>query len=201
MDKVFQVANWGDFQHYKDRCPPWIKLPTHIFQDYNFMRLQDASKLLAICIWALASRTKSGTVPADFEYIKAQSHLGCSTDISHLKELVDAGFIIDASNVLAECEQLATPEKSRDRDRVEGFDSFWKQYPNKSAKQNAIKAWNKIPLSIYSELMLALEVQKSSENWTKQGGQFVPHAATWLNGKRWEDSIIEPANSQHWNTV
>ena len=28
-----------------------------------------------------------------------------------------------------------------------------------------------------------------SHDWTKDGGQFIPHAATWLNGKRWEDEL------------
>jgi hypothetical protein len=27
----------------------------------------------------------------------------------------------------------------------------------------------------------------TSAEWTKDGGQFIPHPATWLNQKRWED--------------
>ena len=38
-------------------------------------------------------------------------------------------------------------------------------------------------------LLVALEAQKKSSQWTKDNGQFIPHAATWLNGKRWEDQL------------
>jgi hypothetical protein len=26
-----------------------------------------------------------------------------------------------------------------------------------------------------------------SEDWTKEGGQYIPYPATWLNAKGWED--------------
>ena len=33
--------------------------------------------------------------------------------------------------------------------------------------------------------------EKKTEDWMKDGGQYIPHAATWLNGRRWEDEGIE----------
>jgi hypothetical protein len=108
-----KVKDWEQFQHYKDRNPPWIKLSTDTFQDYEFSRLQDASKLLAICIWTLASRykdPKKGLVPADFKYIKSQCGLGDFVKEEHLKELIEQGFVIDASNMLADRKQSAIPE-------------------------------------------------------------------------------------------
>ena len=38
-------------------------------------------------------------------------------------------------------------------------------------------------------LLTAIEDQKKSAQWTKDNGQFIPHPATWLNGKRWEDEL------------
>ncbi|RNF93802.1 hypothetical protein EFK07_03350 [Pseudomonas putida] len=35
----------------------------------------------------------------------------------------------------------------------------------------------------------ALAAWSKSHDWTKDSGQFIPHAATWLNGKRWEDEL------------
>jgi DNA replication protein DnaC len=40
-----------------------------------------------------------------------------------------------------------------------------------------------------------LEKQKVSTEWLKDGGQFIPHPATWLNGRRWEDEA-PPAAGQ-----
>lgn len=108
-----KIKDWDKFQHYKDRNPPWIKLSTSLFQDYEFSQLSDASKLLAICIWTLASRSKdvkSGSVPNDFEWIKRQCCLGNTIKKEHLKELLDNGFLIDDSIMLADCKQSARPE-------------------------------------------------------------------------------------------
>ena len=114
MANFLTIRNWSKFQHYKDRNPPWIKLSTSTFQNYEFSCLQDASKLLAVCIWTLASRSSDGSVPADFDWIKTQSCLGSTITIEHLKELINQGFIIDASNMLADCKQPARPETYRE---------------------------------------------------------------------------------------
>jgi hypothetical protein len=89
-------------------------------------------------------------------------------------------------------------EKRREEKKTQaepsGFSEFWHEYPNRTAKANAVKAWGKIPAELHPEIMEALGVQKRSTAWTKDDGQFVPHAATWLNGKRWED---QPATVRH----
>lgn len=74
---------------------------------------------------------------------------------------------------------------------VETFDKFWQAYPNRKAKANALKAWNKIKpdSSLLAKILESLEVAKSSDGWKKDGGKFIPHPATWLNGKRWEDEV------------
>lgn len=71
----------------------------------------------------------------------------------------------------------------------DGFATFWQQYPKKVAKTQAMKAWKKIKPAgqVLAGLMAGLERAKSSANWQKYGGQFIPHPASWLNGRRWED--------------
>lgn len=51
----------------------------------------------------------------------------------------------------------------------------------------------KTPLEV---LLKALEEQKKSLQWTKDGGQFVPHPTTWLNQERWEDEIYAASDAQ-----
>lgn len=41
----------------------------------------------------------------------------------------------------------------------------------------------------------ALAAWTVSADWTKDGGQYIPHAATWLNGKRWEDELPQPVSA------
>lgn len=77
---------------------------------------------------------------------------------------------------------------------VKGFDVFWSAYPRKVAKPNALKAFEKVqPDDALLRLMLAaIERDRVSPQWQKDGGQYIPHAATWLNGRRWEDEIPIP---------
>jgi hypothetical protein len=71
------------------------------------------------------------------------------------------------------------------------FNKFWQAYPRHTAKQNARKAWDKLKLVPDDPRLQAIENgllrAKQSRDWLKDSGQFIPHAATWLNGSRWND--------------
>jgi len=77
---------------------------------------------------------------------------------------------------------------------LELFEKFYKEYPNKKGKEKAKMKW--IVLSpddnLFNDIMLALEKVKKSEQWTKDDGKFIPHPATWLYQKRWEDEVEVP---------
>ena len=68
------------------------------------------------------------------------------------------------------------------------FNCFWSAYPKKVGKGSAEKAWLKMSPDL-QVVLDALEVQKQTEQWQKEKGKFIPHPATWLNGKRWEDEM------------
>lgn len=88
-----------------------------------------------------------------------------------------------------ETEQSTETEQSPPIAPPRGFDLFWKAYPKKVGKGAAEKAWKKIskPSEILGKIVLALQWQKKSEQWTRDNGQFIPHPATYLNEKRWDD--------------
>ena len=71
------------------------------------------------------------------------------------------------------------------------FERFWKAYPRHEAKQNAFTAFAKInPDEALLNVMLSSVARwKVTPQWTENGGQFIPHPATWLNQRRWEDEI------------
>lgn len=85
-----------------------------------------------------------------------------------------------------------TGEKPRRKaaPRADGlFEQFWMVYPRKVAKQNAEKAWNKLnpDETLAQQIITAVERFRLDPQWLKDNGQFIPHAATFLNGRRWED--------------
>ena len=71
------------------------------------------------------------------------------------------------------------------------FNQFWTAYPKHIAKQSAVKAFEKLkPDEKLLEAMLkAIEMQRESKQWEKDGGAFIPYPATWLNQRRWEDEL------------
>lgn len=83
-------------------------------------------------------------------------------------------------------------------DYLAGFDAFWTAYPRKVAKAEAKKAWASLKATeeLRDEIRIGLERAKRCEQWRKDGGQFIPHAATWLNNRRWEDEIGPSARPQ-----
>jgi hypothetical protein len=66
---------------------------------------------------------------------------------------------------------------------VNNIDEFWSAYPNKAAKAQAVRAWNKHKPDL-QVILDALEWQKETDGW-KRG--FVPMASTYINNARWED--------------
>ena len=93
-------------------------------------------------------------------------------------------------------EEAETKNKNKNKDKKKNkdkclldagaFDSFWSAYPRKEGKQKAKEAFGKVEVPL-EELLAALDQQKKSPQWTRDNGQYIPHPATWLNGKRWED--------------
>ena len=69
------------------------------------------------------------------------------------------------------------------------FNRFWTAYPAKKAKPAALKAFNRLKASeeLTNQIIADIEKQKASEQWQKNGGQFIPMPATYLNQRRWED--------------
>lgn len=73
----------------------------------------------------------------------------------------------------------------------EGFEEFWAAYPKKKKKPAAIKAWKKEKPPL-AEVLASLEKYKKTESWKKEGGQFIPHPASWINDREWEDEVESP---------
>jgi uncharacterized protein YdaU (DUF1376 family) len=65
------------------------------------------------------------------------------------------------------------------------FNEFWKHYPRKIAKANAEKVWLRIKPNedLVKKILHALKTHETF----RRDPDFIPHAATWLNAKRWDD--------------
>jgi uncharacterized protein YdaU (DUF1376 family) len=86
----------------------------------------------------------------------------------------------------------SSPDKPDD-----GFAEFWKAYPRKVGKGAALKAWAKIKskADTLQAILKAIAWQRTADQWTKDGGQFIPHPSTWLNEQRWLDEAPTKAST------
>lgn len=78
------------------------------------------------------------------------------------------------------------------------FSAFYDAYPKKKARQKAESAWKKLNPDevLFAEIMTGLDRAKKSRDWLKDGGQYIPYPATWLNHRRWEDDDQPMAGMQ-----
>jgi len=70
---------------------------------------------------------------------------------------------------------------------VDLFDVFWFHYPRKVAKKAARAAWGRIGSGLYPKIVEATVVW--ARVWRDKDPQFIPHAATFLHGERFEDEL------------
>ncbi len=80
-----------------------------------------------------------------------------------------------------------------DNEYSDEFLAFWKSYPKKVGKADAYKRWAKEKPRL-EDVLNALKWQRTSEQWLKEGGQFIPNPSTYINQHRWED---EPPRVLH----
>lgn len=71
----------------------------------------------------------------------------------------------------------------------EGFEQFWAAYPKRVSKGAARKAWAKLKPSeqLLQAILAGIGRAKTSAQWLRDDGRFVPHPATWLNAEGWLD--------------
>lgn len=76
-------------------------------------------------------------------------------------------------------------------DALNGFEEFWKAYPRKEKKKEAMAAWKKGKCGngIFETVMGKLEQFKATDQWSRDGGRFIPLPSSWINGERWNDEV------------
>ena len=122
-----------------------------------------------------AIRAKQSKFPAPDSSLQADASI-CNQTLANVP-------VIQSNTIQSESES-----ESNARTRAEAaFADFWAAYPKKVGKGAALKAFKKLKASAYPLLVPAIERQKQSTQWQKDGGQYIPNPATWLNQERWLD--------------
>lgn len=75
------------------------------------------------------------------------------------------------------------------------FERVYEAYPRKEAKGLARSAWKNLvrenSLPLLSVILDAIERFKTSTNWQRENGRFIPHLSNFLKGERWNDPLSD----------
>ena len=68
---------------------------------------------------------------------------------------------------------------------------FWTVYPRKVGRGAAEKVFERInpDKQTFDRMIQAIDQQRCSAQWQRDGGQYIPTPATWLTQRRWEDDL------------
>ena len=180
-----------------------------IFQDKYLVRLEKLSdQEVGRLVRALATYHASGEtqelkgrecgyydfIKADIDEIENRYSARCETNRNNRQQ--SSTNVNEREETATKDPKIKIKEKDKDKDNTKReppisplFDRFWAEYPKKQGKQDAIKAFAKLnpDEGLLERMISAIRVWRDSAQWRENGGQYIPHPATWLNGKRWED--------------
>lgn len=104
--KYLSPKNWVNFQHYKNRNPPWIKLHRSCLMDPAFLKLDVYGRATCPMLWILASSHHEGLIPfviEDLAVVLRVSEADCQKE---LKPYWIRGYLKLLKSMLATCPQM-----------------------------------------------------------------------------------------------
>ncbi len=109
-----KIKNWEQFQHFKDRRPPWIKLYREILDDIEWHKLPAESAKVLVMLWLIASEA-DGDIPNVEQLafrlrMTEQKTKACLSTLSHW-------LIQDDIKVISERYQDDAPETERETEK------------------------------------------------------------------------------------
>jgi hypothetical protein len=120
--------------------------------------------------------------------------VGIKTCSSDLEPSSDSGLESKPTNASNGSKGRTAEERWGTKERSHAFrDSFWPIWPRKVAKAAAERAWFKHASSSEIASSIVKAVKDQTAMLTVDGLTFCPHAATWLNDKRFLDDPNEAA--------
>lgn len=171
-----------------------------------FTRLGHSTKTVSFCLDELAATGLIVRYQIDGEiYLNYPDFMDKQPRLNHDREGTPDIPNITQESLLSNAGVTQTQYKiredkiSKDKVKKEGFEDFWKSYPKKVNKKEAITSFNKISIPL-DTILKAIEKQKKSDQWLKDGGQYIPYPSTWLNQERWSDELTYGGNNGKSNT-
>lgn len=130
---------------------------------------------------------KSEPIPQEFQ----GNSNGTNAETDGIRE--DSSVTVPNSTIHNNKDIPPSPPQGEETSPVQEkqFSEFWTEYPKKAGKKAARKEWEKIspPAELFSRIIRAVKTAKTSEQWKREKGRYIPEPSTWLKEERWDDEI------------
>ncbi len=96
-------------------------------------------------------------------------------------------------NTKSNTDSMLPAEADSDSIYPSDFMKFWNLYPKKTGKGDALKSWKKLKPSdkLQTTILISVGLHISSPQWKKDKGRYIPNPATFLNQRRFDDTVEE----------
>lgn len=122
----------------------------------------------------------------DYQDINQVSNQRSTNDQPHLKNLRKKDIGQSGSSTGENANTVA--KQLQNEQQTEAFELFWKVYPRKVAKQKAKAAYLKaLSIKDVTPALLLNNLHKYADSVNDKDAEYIAHAASWLNGQRWDD--------------
>jgi predicted phage replisome organizer len=161
-----------------------------IFKRYGLMEIDDDGTIFMTGLSNMVGSEADSTARVRKYRENIKKALQCNTDETSSSTEETSGNQSETQSKSKRKSEKKSKEKEKEKEPEQDlFEHFWAVYPRKVGKKDAVKAWNKLEPdeTLTHQIIEGVERWKLSTQWTKDGGQYIPYPATFLNGERWKD--------------
>lgn len=190
--------NIGDYASHTRHLTPLEDLAYRRLLDVYYLHERPLNECLTSVARLINMREHEAEVKAvldEFFELTDDGWINCRADeeIMHYREKIEQASKAGKASAERRFNDRSTDvqpnnnHKPINKEDIDRFDEFWKLYPRKVAKPNALKVWLRIKPD--DELLTSIIDAVKRQGLYDKEIQFVPHPATWLNQRRWEDEV------------
>lgn len=109
--KTLALRNYKNFQHYKDRRPPWVKFHVDFLDDPELSALSPATRLVAALLTLVAS-VKDNRIPESPAWLAAECNVSHREAKIALADLLAIRYLVPASEIASDVASTPASESA-----------------------------------------------------------------------------------------
>ena len=177
---TYKIKNWHQFQHFKDRKPPWIKLYRDLLDDVDWHDLDPKAAKNLVMIWLVASEY-DGELP-DMKtlafrlrvpeneaksIVSKLSHWLIQTDISAISER----YQVDSLEIETEKETERDVERKRETKRASRLPDTWHPRAEDGIDNQELAKFRDYWKAVPGQKGIKLDWDATWRNWLRNSGK------------------------------